>query len=275
MKNPFASLRKHQPDVEALSAYADGRLDAGLAAALAAHIETCVACTMRLAELRQVKTMLAAMPEQPHPRSFRLRQADVEAPAPAAAASRSRPASHGGLLRAMPVMSALGVFAFAVVVAADVSTRNDGGRLASSDRSIASLNSDSAEFGEDAAAGQAQPPATGAAPGAAPGAVTEADGKEIGAGAEASSPAPGAVMPGAPEDTAAREDSDDAQTALTDSGRETRMAYDQIEATINTADDGNDGRIAFCVLEVGAAAIAIAAGAMFVIGRTRRNEGRS
>ncbi len=107
--------RTHQPDAELLSALLDGRLDAAPRAAAETHVAACRACTARLGELRQIRSMLAAMPHAEAPRSFRLRQADVEA-APA-------PARRSPALRAMPALGGLAMVAFVVVLGADLATR--------------------------------------------------------------------------------------------------------------------------------------------------------
>lgn len=109
--------RTHRPGAEQLSAYLDGRLDVAAAARIEAHVTACDACRNRLAELRATRDVLRSLPETEPPRSFRLRQSDVEAPL------RARPAPP--MVRAMPMLGAAAVVVFVAVVGVDLS-RSDG-----------------------------------------------------------------------------------------------------------------------------------------------------
>jgi hypothetical protein len=110
--------RGHQPDVDALSALADGGLTAGDAAAMRKHLTSCEACRTRLDELRQVRSKLTALPRADAPRSFRLRPADVQELTPARAAS-----SAAGAMRAMPALAGLAAVLLAAVIAVDAASR--------------------------------------------------------------------------------------------------------------------------------------------------------
>lgn len=171
-------LRRHRPDLPALSAYADGRLGATESRALEAHLATCAACQAELAGLRAVRDALRALPQVDQPRSFRLRATDVER-APA------RP-SAGGLGRAMrlaPALSAAAVLVFVIAVGADLARGGShGAQLASSSASRA---------GDEAAA--AAPSRPMQSPAAAFGSITNDSG-----GTVAGAPAAGIGAPPAP-----------------------------------------------------------------------------
>jgi len=118
--------RDAHADIDTLSAAADGSLESGRALALEAHLASCEACAVRLAELRAVRSALAAMPAAEAPRSFRLRQSDVEV-----AATRKADRGAGQVLRLMPVMSAAAVVLFAVLVGVDMQSGSSGRSAAS------------------------------------------------------------------------------------------------------------------------------------------------
>lgn len=160
MTKLFSVFKKHQPDIEALSARLDGQLDAASVTALEKHLPGCDACRAADAGLREAKAMLAALPEVGHPRSFRLRQADVEAPARPSPARQS-----SGPMRWAPACAAISAVVFAVVLGADLATRDSNSStqfssLESSERIGMAAADDS--FDGDAAA-----------PGVAPGGAIE------------------------------------------------------------------------------------------------------
>ncbi len=282
----LASLRgSHKPDAEALSALADGRLDPARARALETHMTACAVCAARLDELRRVKTMLAAMPQADAPRSFRLRQADVEAPA------RPAPVFMPGLLRAMPAASGVAALAFVLVLATDLSTRGgDGGRVASlqsaadSAPSSARMESKSAEApagasaadGDDQASDQATQYYDAGVTPAAEGLVPESsniDGEgtpEAGIarvdapapGGEAATAVTGALEQDSPLDGAADDE------ALTQGVDEQEVGT--LEVIVPEADDDDGGRMAFLVVEIMAGGVAIAAGAAYAVSRRNR-----
>jgi hypothetical protein len=115
VKNPLS--REHRPDEEALSALFDGQLEASRVAALEAHVAACAACTLRLEELRATRALLAAMPEPALPRSFRLRQADVEQP--------RRSSGTPGWARWSPALAAAAVVVFVSVLAFDLQSSDN------------------------------------------------------------------------------------------------------------------------------------------------------
>lgn len=61
-----------------LSAYLDGRLEAAAARRMEAHLVGCARCREELESLRDTVAALAALPQTPAPRSFRLTPKDVE-----------------------------------------------------------------------------------------------------------------------------------------------------------------------------------------------------
>ena len=291
MNNLLALLRRsHRPDAEALSALVDGRLDASRAQALQSHIAACAPCAARLDELQRVKTMLAAMPQANAPRSFRLRQADVEAPA------RPAPVFLPGLLRAMPAASGVAALAFVLVLATDFSTRGDGGgrmaALQSSDNIAASgarMESKAAEATADAsgADGDVQSPDPdlafdGADPTVTAGAslpfvAPEGDGEGL---VPASSNLDGSITPeaGAARADALPPDATPAGGAIAEdsasesaTGEGFTQGSDGLEAATNeAANDDEGGRTAFLAVEIIAAGIAIAAGAAYAVARGKR-----
>src|SRR5439155_25392529 len=109
----------HRPDVEALSAYADGRLDAPAAARVEAHLASCGACRARVEGLREVRTMLRSLPEAEPPRSFRIRPLDL---------TSGSPVPGSPFVRLAPALGAAAVIAFAVVLGVDLSSGGDGSR---------------------------------------------------------------------------------------------------------------------------------------------------
>jgi hypothetical protein len=110
----------HEPDIEALSAHLDGRLDARRAAALEAHVAACEACRTAMDGLRESMALLRRMPVAEAPRSFRLRPEDV-----AATAQHER--RTPSLVRWSPVAAGAAIAVFAAVLGTDLATRGDGG----------------------------------------------------------------------------------------------------------------------------------------------------
>ena len=78
VNNLLRFVRRHEPDVNALSARLDEQLDAAAAARLDEHVASCEACRIVRDGLRATRDALRAMPVATPPRSFRLRAADVE-----------------------------------------------------------------------------------------------------------------------------------------------------------------------------------------------------
>lgn len=90
---PDAENFHEQPDIlqERLSAYLDDMLDADERAHLEAHLADCGTCQRQLAELRQVRALLRALPQPALPRSFLLPVEGGEAASPAPARGQPVP----------------------------------------------------------------------------------------------------------------------------------------------------------------------------------------
>ena len=114
--------RRHPIRDAELSAFVDGELPAVDSARVEAHVESCDPCGQTLLELRAVRQSVRDLPRVAAPRSFALREADVqtEARAPAAGAFSGAP----GLLGAVATMA---VLVFGVLVAVDVGGTPSGG----------------------------------------------------------------------------------------------------------------------------------------------------
>ena len=239
--------RNAHADIDTLSAQADGSLDVARATAIEAHLASCAACARRLEELRAVRSALAAMPAAEAPRSFRLRQSDVEA-----AARRSADGGAGQVLRLMPVMSAAAVVLFGVLVGVDVLSGRDGssglsrtsaGAPAAAERAKDTLAN--APVPQTAAADQAPAAPAPAPSGGAP-------------GVEPAQTAAGGTFPATPASGSATASS--AEAAPT---RPTSAAYRDTSAGARGTDGGPGGlRIAEAVV----AAVAVGAGAIAVSG---------
>ena len=114
--------RKHPIRDEELSAYVDGQLDVAAGARLEVHIESCAACRDTLTELRAVRSALAALPQSPAPRSFALREEDVQ-PQP----SRATLAAFGPAPALLGGVATVALVAFVVLVGIDVTDESSGG----------------------------------------------------------------------------------------------------------------------------------------------------
>lgn len=254
---------KHQPDRDALSALLDGALAPDRASAIGAHVATCEACTTMLEGMRDVRTMLHALPQVEAPRSFKLRAADV------AARPRAVPAPPNTLMRAMPVLSGAAVLVFAIAVSFDVA--GSGG---SDDDGSAQLASMADSAAESSQYNEATRDGAGAADDAA---------------APTTSPAPGVLRrspettPPAPAAGAAPESAEDATTIA---AFEARSGADgdaappgddserEIEATSAAAeDDGDRNNLGLRVVQIASAAVAIAAAVIGVRLWRKRGEG--
>ena len=113
--------RRHPVGDEELNAYIDGELDDAARSRVEAHLESCAACREAVDELRMVSRALQALPGAQAPRSFALREADVE-PMPARQAGR--------LAGATPLLGGVATVAFLaffVLVGVDVADRSSGG----------------------------------------------------------------------------------------------------------------------------------------------------
>src|SRR5258705_477203 len=97
---------------EQLSAFLDGELSEGERVALERHLQRCAACQRALAELRQVRALLRALPVPALPRSFTLPDSGAvpESLRPAA----RRPATSAARLRLAGAAQRVGTLAAAV-----------------------------------------------------------------------------------------------------------------------------------------------------------------
>ncbi len=115
----WSNLRqRHAVGDEELNAYIDGELDDAARSRVEAHIESCAVCRDALDELRMVSQSLQSLAGVQAPRSFALREADVE----------SAPAQPAGWLAgATPLLggvAAVAFLAFFVLVGVDVTDRS-------------------------------------------------------------------------------------------------------------------------------------------------------
>ncbi len=124
--------RRHPIGDEELNAYIDGELDAAASSRVEAHMESCAACRETVGELRTVSQALQSLPRVQAPRSFALREVDVE-PAPARTA--------GWLAGATPLLggvAAVAFLAFFVLVGVDVTDRSEDSDAMSAGASLSS-----------------------------------------------------------------------------------------------------------------------------------------
>ncbi|MEX2245575.1 MAG: zf-HC2 domain-containing protein [Dehalococcoidia bacterium] len=250
--------RRHTPDIEALSAFLDGGLEAAQARALEAHLASCDVCSGRLDVLRALRAALRELPEAETPRSFRLRRADIEAPAPAAAAAP-------GWMRLAPALSALSVLVFAVLVGVDLS--RGGGSSGQSGLTAAGAGQDqlqasrSLETSMDADTSKARTADDDAGAPAAGGPDVGETATEAYAEATAlaqAAPAGAVAPPVASEDPDAATLADDA--ALIPASQPT-PAGEQ---------DNDESDLLLRTLEIASAAVALGAAAIALISWTRR-----
>ncbi len=115
---PFAPHRRWESKV---SAFVDGELGAPASQRFAHHLAGCERCRLRVQDLRQVKALLAALPEAPAPRSFAITPAMLTAPQlPAPPAPAPQWAFRGA-----QVLAGAALAAFFVLVAVDFSTSSN------------------------------------------------------------------------------------------------------------------------------------------------------
>jgi anti-sigma factor RsiW len=258
VKNPLDLLRRqHKPDPRALSAYADGSASPAERAAFEAHVAGCAGCSARLAELQFVRASLASLPDAAAPRSFRLRESDVAKPA--------HTAPMAGWMRAMPALSAAAVVVFAIVLGTDLATRTSDGDARGSGLAMSATRNESADGAApdnqfDDSSGRAAGETQSGSP-AVPGALAAtpaAEGAENAPAADAATQ--GDAAPG--EDTAASREQIAEQTRTAE-----REKLEAASQRASSDDDGNQA--AFRVVEIAAAAVAVAAG-VAAIGIWRR-----
>jgi hypothetical protein len=195
---------RHPASEEGLNALVDGRLSSSRRAAVEAHVETCESCRASIAELRALKSMLAALPEATPARSFVLRPSSVLGGAELEAPARGRSARLWA-----PALA----FSFLVLLlAVDLigGTRGSGNsagnsfasKSVSSSEDRALSNAPSAPAGDAASTAGQVPAAVQPQAGGAPPAVTAAAGAEAQRSAaeppagNTAVPAPPAAKPG-------------------------------------------------------------------------------
>ena len=93
---------RHPVSGSDLSAYVDGQLGEAARGRVDAHIDACASCREALAELRALRSAIRELPRASAPRSFSLREADVQPLTP----------QPSGFSRAMPALSAVAMVAF-------------------------------------------------------------------------------------------------------------------------------------------------------------------
>jgi anti-sigma factor RsiW len=145
---------RHPVSHEDLSAYADEELDVRKAASVGAHVRSCGPCHETLAALQTVRSSVSALAKEPAPRSFALRQADVEAPAAAQARAFSG---------AQPMLGGVAMVAavvFVTLVAIDVGGAGDGEMTGESVQS--EMPADEGAVADDADATDGRQPASNA-----------------------------------------------------------------------------------------------------------------
>ena len=144
----FWRRSKHQVSERELSAYVDGQLSPNVRARLEEHLPSCAACRDSLGELHTLRSALGSLPRVAAPRSFALREADVE---PAAVA---QPLNLLG--RATPMLGGLtaaAVITFGVLLGVDVSDRGTdraAGNTANA-RSVPDVADEDVSVGQSAA----------------------------------------------------------------------------------------------------------------------------
>ena len=106
---------RHEVRGEELSAFIDNELEESARLRVERHIESCTPCTEALGELRAVSLAISELPAVPAPRSFTLRQADVD-PVQAIAPS----GLFGSVQPLLGGVAAIAIVAFVVLVGVDI-----------------------------------------------------------------------------------------------------------------------------------------------------------
>jgi hypothetical protein len=154
---------------EQLSAYVDGELQSRARSAVEAHLATCEACSALVDELRQTKSMLAALPPPIVPRSFAL--------GPEYARARREPARRSSFtfapVAALTVLLAL-LFVDAANFSSSSTTSSDEAGGATSGAPAAARQAESTQKDSAAGAPQDSFQAPQATPAAQPGTGTAA-----------------------------------------------------------------------------------------------------
>jgi len=111
---------RHEVSDDELNAYVDSALTERRHTQVEAHLDLCDDCSTTVTELRVLRTLMSEMPREPVPRSFVVRQVDLDA-SPAAAES--------GLLGSLtPMLGGVASVALvAFLVLTGISTSDSGG----------------------------------------------------------------------------------------------------------------------------------------------------
>ncbi len=238
--------RRHPLGDEELNAYIDGELDAAARARVEAHIESCAACREAVGELRAVSRALQSLPRAQAPRSFALREADVE-PMPARQA--------GWLAGATPLLGGVATVAFLaffVLVGVDVTDRSvDRDAGDSGTDAYGAMTEQNTALSAEMPEGQIE---SGDSERDAADALPPAD--EGAAPPEAPLPATGGDIP---DDEAPQAD----DVAIDEDGPDETLEILNLEP-------GGDGSSRIRVAEAATAAVAIAAGGLLALGWRRR-----
>jgi hypothetical protein len=296
--------RRHQPDIQALSAHVDGRLDAPQSQAVEAHLAVCDVCRLVFSEMNDLRVMLRAMPEVEVPHSFRLRGAEVEPPVPA----RLTRAGGSTAMRWAPALGGMAAALFVVVLGADLVTRGGGAdsQLVASQAdsrqtgSLAAEDTSAFDYGASKTQGDvaSAPPATTSAeattrsdeflaspaPNAAGAGETAIEPTGVPADGDVeilvpnTGPGPGGPVPpdeGVTDDSVAPDDETTPTAAIETARVEARpppSPIGELSATASDSveDDGGGNRSGYLIVEIATAAIAVGAGAALVFWRIRR-----
>jgi Putative zinc-finger len=242
---------RHDVSEEELNAYSDGSLASARAEQVRAHAETCSDCAEALIELGTLRSALGEMPSVHVPRSFALRQADVEA-APAVAPTAALGGVFGSLTPMLTGVAAIALVAFVVLAGVDLTSTSSE----NSNDSAAVAQTMSSE--RAAATGELAPAASG---------LGETD---LSGDGDDAAPVPG-VADAVPEPDVTIEagDSNEYASLPNDDGDKGDIEAGAEAATVNSEDDdGNGLRIAEIVTAV--AAISAGGAALYVWRRNRR-----
>ena len=252
-------LQRHSRFGENVDAFVDGELAPADARRFEAHLLGCEECSAAVAAAQDLKTMVAALPESPAPRSFRLTP-EMVAAAPPAVVQRRAPA-YVGLVRAG---AALSVAAFATVLAAGlVRSGGDSDSAAFRELSTNTELQDTA-FGTapEEPSDKAAEPTPQLAPASNGGVSVSGMATATAASSQPLAPSAIAATPATGGDSASRaaEDSGD------DDGAESAIGYSAEDATT----EGEGPGTATVALGLFAAAMLLLLGAVEVTRRTRR-----
>lgn len=253
-------LQRHSRFGENVDAFVDGELAPADARRFEAHLLGCEECSAAVAAAQDLKTMVAALPESPAPRSFRLTPEMVAAAPPAPVVQRRTPA-YVGLVRAG---AALSVAAFATVLAAGL-VRSGGDSDSAAFRELSTntaLQDTASGAAPEAPSDKAAEPTPQLAPASNGGVSVSGMATATAASSQPLAPSAIAATPAAGGDTASRA----AEDGVDDDGAESAIGYSVEDATT----EGEGPGTATVALGLFAAAMLLLLGAVEVTRRTRR-----